>query len=1338
MNKPSIKHLENSTTKQLLKNFLRRLTNLSGRNRSIFLPRLYPEQFIDLHQLSFLKGKNSFTIIQNLIAGRPSIVCAELDSRMEANNEASRKLKMLQRADKFLFEERGSKDLHVGWPFVHGKFNDGTVVRCPLLYFPVELNLENGQWHLSLRPGVTLSFNKSFVLAYAHYNHISVSEALLEEDFEDFDHDSTVFRTALYQLLLKSNFEVNFNPDNFRDELAAFTNFKKEELAEKYGNGQLKLQPEAVLGIFPQAGSTLVPDYLDLIENDRIRDLEDFFLQRSSIMKDRAADFLQEVREEKVYSIFPMDAWQENALKGAKLGHSIVVQGPPGTGKSQLICNMISDMIANEKRVLVVCQKRVAIDVVYNRLKEKRLDDFVALVHDFRDDRKQLYEKAARQIDRIDEYKFKNNSLDAIQLERKFFDVSRRIDQLSEELESFRRFLFDESESGMGIKQMYLMSDASQPSIDLKQDLVHFRWKEVDAFKRKLKSYVRLAKKFLHKDYPLRFRKSFSEWTLSDQKVLKSIFREVHPWFSSYGERLEKLMGARLDWEQCVQYAEREHLIGELIELLASEKVFENLKNIIHEPEEETSSLWLANMEKMMGECFDDEGPELTVPTPQLGQFQEALDRSRKSRRGLIGLIRWELFSKDKFLVTRVLVNNNLKSNRAGFKTLERKLDRRLNLEHNLSKLRATTWIKDLPSYANVDELRDWFGYQQTATAVKTGYLNLRGLKTVLDPVHHTREELIQLLSGLREIIRDFPAQRDRWKERLMPIQLRLLIDHAELGAIWEKALASDFDELVDFDRMSEGLETFERQVIDKLHDVIGRWDEQDIENLFINSLCLSWIDHIELKHPELRIVSTGQMELLENELLERIEEKESIGAEILLMRARERMLDNLEFNRLNNRVSYRDLGHQLGKKKKVWPIRKLVGEFESELFKLLPCWMASPESVSSIFPMADIFDIVIFDEASQCFAERGIPALYRGKQVIIAGDSQQLQPFDLYQSRWEDETEDPDQESTSLLDLGSRYLLSVSLNGHYRSQLPELIQFSNQHFYKGKLQILPDRNKINSETPAIQYEHVNGRWTNNTNQVEAERVVALIRELTKEQPGKEIGVITFNAPQQDLILDLLDASIGPDWQIPPSLFVKNIENVQGDEKDIIIFSIGYAKDKSGKLRAQFGSLNLAGGENRLNVAVTRAREKIIVVSSIHAEDLAVEDSTNRGPQLLKAYLHFAREASARKGPAQSFDVDRHPASWYLKRIIKQELPFNVSLESNLPYCDFMVKRDGKYAVLLLTDDDHYFESPSAKSAHALLPRALQQRNWRFRMLYSRNRWVNAEKFWLEIKKVTV
>src|SRR5688500_18578404 len=185
--------------KNILESYLRRLTNLSGNNRSLLLLRLNADQLMDLHDINHLNGYPSFEVIKALIAGKTIKLCQVLDSRLESNNEVSKKLKMIQRTDHFLFEERGSYDLHVGWPFVRGKFSDGTPVRCPLLFFPVSIVQENNAWYLLPRPQAGVTFNKSFLLAYSFYNKVKVEEELLETNFEDFHIDSTVFRTQLYQ-----------------------------------------------------------------------------------------------------------------------------------------------------------------------------------------------------------------------------------------------------------------------------------------------------------------------------------------------------------------------------------------------------------------------------------------------------------------------------------------------------------------------------------------------------------------------------------------------------------------------------------------------------------------------------------------------------------------------------------------------------------------------------------------------------------------------------------------------------------------------------------------------------------------------------------------------------------------------------------------------------------------------------------------------------------------------------------------------------------------------------------------------------------------------------------
>ena len=171
------------------------------------------------------------------------------------------------------------KILYVGWPFIKGKFSDGTMVRCPLLFFPVELSLEENNWSINLRKDVSITFNKSFLLAYSYYSEIRIPEEFIEQTFDDLEKDSTVFRTTIYKILKESNVEVNFNQETFIDQLKSFKEYTKAEYEKKKKNGVLKLHPEAVIGIFPQAGSYLVPDYQHLIEEDKYEGVEQFLLQ---------------------------------------------------------------------------------------------------------------------------------------------------------------------------------------------------------------------------------------------------------------------------------------------------------------------------------------------------------------------------------------------------------------------------------------------------------------------------------------------------------------------------------------------------------------------------------------------------------------------------------------------------------------------------------------------------------------------------------------------------------------------------------------------------------------------------------------------------------------------------------------------------------------------------------------------------------------------------------------------------------------------------------------------------------------------------------------------------
>ncbi len=1299
--------------------------------------RLVSEQCIDLHDYNFVLNEPSFEILRKLISHDNTIdLTQEIDSRDADANRHGKRLKKLERIDKFIFEERGAKDLYIGWPFVRGKFSDDTLVRGPLLFFPIELINKNNLWSLKLRKDVNITFNKSFLLAYSFFNQTPLDEELLETTFNDFDRDSTVFRTQLYELLKNSNLEINFNQDNFIDELKSFKDFKRSDYEAQEKTGSLKLFPEAVLGIFPQAGSYLVPDYINLIENEKIKDLEDFFFQRQREDLEDEGDtrFSDRLLEENTFTPFELDAYQERALGLIKKGNSMIVQGPPGTGKSQLISNLICDYIARGKNILLVCQKKAALDVVYERLKSKDLHNSIGLVHDFKNDRKDIFHQIATQIDRIDEYKQKNNSLDAIQLERSFQQASRKIDQSVEELEEFKTMLFDESECGKSIKELYLSSDPTTLAIPLNQEYRSFHYHEVEAFKDRLSRYLRYYREFEGKKHFWIGGKSFAQHSVSDLVNIRNTVTEVIKYSEEIEQKAHDIIHKPVDFESAQLLADKPEELERLISNLDNERAYRYFQHIVTEAPISKSE-WLAEEERRMMQCFKGYGPESSLKAEKLGKFQEALEHAINARKGVLSWLRWKLFSADRNFIRQVLHANELKANREGFQVLLDKIDNRLNYEHVLSELTQVKWLSDFPTSLKKTETQNWFFYQKLALNTYELLDQLRPLESLIPFHKNDRKSQLETLSQLQSLVKEIPVARARWGSYLSEQQIRSLTLKKISPDEAVKSLNKDFDKIYDYHGLRDGFTQVETKIIEDLLEASqDDLNPETIMVIFNNSLALAWIDHIETKYPILRAVSSHHLETLEKTLKDAVEDKKQVSSDILLLKSRERTYEDLEYNRLNNLVTYRDLYHQVTKKRRIWPIRRVVTNFSEELFKLLPCWMASPESASAIFPMQEMFDLVIFDEASQCFAEKAIPALYRGKQVVIAGDSKQLKPFDMYRVRWEDENSEdlPELDIDSLLDLAQQFLPDTSLAGHYRSQSLELIDFSNQHFYDGRLHMLPSFEALNHAEPAIAYLKVDdGIWENNINDSEASQVVDLIFELQKSDPKLSIGVVTFNARQQGHILDLLEArAIELKQALPDKLIVKNIENIQGDERDVIIFSTAYAPDKKGKLQMRFGPLNQQGGENRLNVAVTRAREKIYVISSILPAQIRAEDTKNPGPLLFKKFLEHAWAVSNKNWIPGVTTFEQHEDRWYLRN--RLQLPQfhgfpSLNLQKTYQFSDLTISQNSKNRGIILTDDEVFHDSPSVKDAFVYFPNLLVDKKWPYSRIYSRAFWLDRD-----------
>jgi len=337
-------------------------------------------------------------------------------------------------------------------------------------------------------------------------------------------------------------------------------------------------------------------------------------------------------------------------------------------------------------------------------------------------------------------------------------------------------------------------------------------------------------------------------------------------------------------------------------------------------------------------------------------------------------------------------------------------------------------------------------------------------------------------------------------------------------------------------------------------------------------------------------------------------------------------------------------LRHQMKLKRPSKSIREVISGMPETFSKLTPCLLMSPLSIAQYLPAEQaLFDVVVFDEASQIPTWDAIGAIARGKQTIIVGDPKQLPPTNFFgkaDSDEDEEIEDHEKDLESILDEAQASgLPTLQLNWHYRSQHESLITFSNWNYYDNRLVTFP---AAESEDRGVSLQHIDGglydRGKSRTNRQEADAIVVdLVKRMKRclAKPQSErltYGVVTFNSQQQELIQDLLDEAqrqhpklewFFSDDRIEPTA-VKNLENVQGDERDVMMFSIAFGFDVAGKFPVDFGAINRDGGERRLNVAITRARQELVVFASFLPEQLRAERSSARGVNDLKAFLEFA------------------------------------------------------------------------------------------------------------------
>jgi very-short-patch-repair endonuclease len=448
---------------------------------------------------------------------------------------------------------------------------------------------------------------------------------------------------------------------------------------------------------------------------------------------------------------------------------------------------------------------------------------------------------------------------------------------------------------------------------------------------------------------------------------------------------------------------------------------------------------------------------------------------------------------------------------------------------------------------------------------------------------------------------------------------------------------------------------------------------------------------------------------------------------------------------------------HQARLKTRHMPVRDLVRETAEVLLALKPCWAMSPLVVSQLLPPKTYFDVVIFDEASQVTPADAIPAILRGRQLVVAGDEKQLPPTAFFVSESpEEEGEEEGRESDltprpivagtagmeSILDGVGSLLRTRMLRWHYRSRDERLIAFSNGHIYDKMLVTFPGvggdvvlDHRVISHDPSAD---------TNSPTPEVNAVVDLILQHARERPRESLGVIAMGIKHANRIEECLYQRLREDPELEAEVedffdeereerfFVKNLERVQGDERDAIILSIGYGKNSRGDLPYRFGPLLTEGGERRLNVAVTRAKQRLTLVSSFSVRDMDPERSNAAGVELLRQYLQYVDSGGTNLGDAvidkpalNPFEVDVRDA------LARHGLKLTAQYGTSGYWIDYVVAhptQPGRHVLAIECDGATYHSSESARDRDRLRQEQLERLGWRFHRIWSSDWFYNRDK----------
>jgi hypothetical protein len=1059
----------------------------------------------------------------------------------------------------------------------------------------------------------------------------------------------------------------------------------------------------AVLGLFPMANQGLLRDMQAMSAGEPLSGPVTSFIQ-SNISLDAPRESAAEEpappqpvqRKTRAFAeerlIAQADPCQSRAVKLARTARGLVIHGPPGTGKSQTITNIIGDHLSRGERVLLVSDKRTALDVVANRLEHMGLGRLVAIIHDPQRDQRNLYRAIREQLEVLAETTTDEKA------QKQLAKIDAELQELHRELTDYWDALMngDAADSFHELVGKWLAISDSDEAARLEGMGNAIALDDLDQHAHLIDETLQRAAKV--------------EWW-------------CNPWREAAGIELPALMAVPADkW--------REAIAASVLASIASDATLDpdippfaagvdlkqqadarvdladRLAHALEKVTPEVRTRWADKDEPTLARTRK----KLTDVEPQLQAVRAgALDAelamtARERLPGMAELAR-QLGALEGYLAIagKWYAFLQFKAKSAAREVVAKyglplAPDAAIRLKQFLTGLRSRLVLQAL--HYELYQIPQAPGLLADEVLERT----LGEHRELFDLLAHVRASLAlsSLLPRIVTTLKDAATATDLLHGlRASPARAAALVTLMQSLAssrLLDKVWLAQFDATLRTGAPAQA-------TIDSLANRIG-----DVEGILRVRAALAKLP------PAIRdALATLAAQPIDPPASAGALRKSALAAEITRRLAGDARLQNIDGQRISGAFErYRKLedkkrglvrdvilhqwvsrqkerllaatGSRLGpmgaelkrrltmRGERAMRLRQVFAagqktEGGDPLFDVCPVWMASPETVAQLFARKEVFSVVIFDEASQCRLEETLPVLTRGQRVVIAGDPKQLPPTRFFESAVAQSDDDEIETDQQLFEsqqgeiedlLGAALNIEIEqcyLDVHYRSKSAELIEFSNEHFYGRRLQAIPGHPSNKPPGAPLILHRADGVYDKRENDAEAAKVVEIVRELLNGKETRSIGIACFNLQQRDLIVEKLEALAAEDDRFAKrlaeartrqgkgsfeGLFVKNLENVQGDERDHMIISTTYGPDKTGRFYRRFGPLGRAGGGRRLNVLVTRAREAVHLVTSIPPDVYRAlppipSGQAPTGGWLLFAYLKYAEAigtAYARQDPA--------------------------------------------------------------------------------------------------------